>query len=1083
MMDHSWHTPLEKVALASPTPWSSSSSDSSQHHSVPSSPRAPLCAATSDLHRPISISPPSSLSPVDHHYPLFDLPIGNTQGDASKVTMRCRDTDVSQKSTASTPQHKYESTGMSMEELATVGKWIADTQEELKKTRGVGNLLGPPPSRLSAIIQGLSTGTFDEDKYIISRRVDQHIDRVFRNAVINDKEGKRVPSTSCNVPPVSRCSIGPCDHEAKPYMSAAPSQCDQDPKPDKPQIPPQAQPVSYFSKQPLPHPVTRPPPLFMPSLNTQRPSDPLEPLQGYVFKGKKRHKNKRRHNKNIGVQTTNLIKEQTSNNTEEKMKDISTHPHPDTPRNDGAEELKGVSDVSKTNRRMQDLKLKLKISSQASVNIPRENTTLLLPGISITPRDLPVRQSQDKNMIIEVIHESMKEDPLSLRISSQTEDNQPDNSDKYNKELNDEASQMIFSNSNADVERSLSNVAYVLQVKTNGEEDHQLHNDQTPLVEETNNNKPDIVYVIDYNEKDKHNRQQGLSNNFGVDDDNRSSDNEIESLPKVKWKEVVVEECRDENDENIQKVLYEAEDRLCQYDLKLRILQRLEKRLRDLVQIEPTPAAVPDAQIEFVPVLSQDNHQDKQCDDQTQFPLEARTAVRAVLEGLVRERLNAAALQVKDNDTEEEAISPCHSLSQDKSSSTSQINAPSDSHHEALPESHGLEQIRTPSPSPSPPKEEASPRRLLTPQLSHEEEKASEDVATPPPSPTFKVPMLDIKYQVTPSVTPGSSPGKVRKNVTPECTPRVSPFHLGNVVQQPNTPTESPTPQQALDEEMEAHHIPTPTSSASSPTPYKPPKPDSVGSLSSSSQAMAERSIPRLLDQSTQAHMTDRTPAAMEDVETQVSYEDNRNFAFPETPSIICQSSTDITVSSLAEASDVTCYTVSDGEIISGAAVVNTSVEEGEVALTQHLHYLTSDSARTTAFINKTTEPNRACVQCSKCQNVMSEGELELDESSEGLLSMEDHESGKDQQVTSEESQVELLQPSQIIATPVDSLQVSVVQNESYSSGDATTLSNDDLTKLREENSQLLFRLRNFGSFSFLTKNFQSFHSSSSSSS
>ncbi|XP_069168639.1 uncharacterized protein [Procambarus clarkii] len=260
------------------SPGSTSSSVSSLESLT--SPRAPLNASVLDLHRPVSISPPTTLSSIEPCNPPFD-PAKGYVGVMPQPRLEGSD-GMPQESLARVSKPDGE-IGISMDELADIGKWVADTREELK---GVGKLLGQPQSRLSSILQGLSAGTFDEDKYIISRRVDQYIDKILRNNV--DEEGRCTPS---GAPPVIHRPAGPetrpagpevrpagpetrpAGPEARPDTAAAPSGLVNDPELAKPRNRPRTL---------LP---THPPPLFVHSLMGRGRSDPLEPLQNYGIEG------------------------------------------------------------------------------------------------------------------------------------------------------------------------------------------------------------------------------------------------------------------------------------------------------------------------------------------------------------------------------------------------------------------------------------------------------------------------------------------------------------------------------------------------------------------------------------------------------------------------------------------------------------------------------------------------------------------------------------------------------------------------------------------------------------------------------
>ncbi|KAG7166511.1 hypothetical protein Hamer_G005623, partial [Homarus americanus] len=1127
-------TSSQSSSSRSPSPTATSQSSSSRSSptassqcSSPSSPRVPLCISATAPHRPLSISPPTILSPTEPCDLPFDPPIGNMGGETSRIRMMLEDTNtVTQEPPIQNLEDEGRDTTMNMDDLESIKKWAEDVREELRRTRDISDLLGSPPSRLSSILQGISTGSFDEDKYLISRRVDQHVTKAFRNVVTKVKEGQTSPPATMPMP--SHHPVWPSHPKGKPVAGISavrPSHSSHGPgvqqhqdlapphklshpsvhsPPNSATLPPsqnQSCPPTFPSSQPPYQFPVHPLPLFLHSLINRGPSAPLGPLKRGLQKNGKRQGKQR-------VNATNLKKEEIqSNKTLEKKEDISACPHPDASRNEQVEVLAGTSDKTSLNPKvekiMKDVKHNLKISTQASVDIPRGNITESLPGISISPRETPI-QPQKKHKVVEIIHESLHlEEPSSENINRKAEyDQSCIFTDKSETEMGGRStSTSEGNNSDIDVKGPPSPHASSADIaKATGVEDsgHQLHSyDKPQETEGLHNAEPDVIYLIEYESgRGNISRNQEQSGSGAVNDKSKDDDDHEGNLPgympEMRWEEVAVEDLRDEDgEENARRIRIEAEDRLCQHDLRLRILNRLEERLRELVQGEQTQAVgILDTQAESHAVNAQEDQQDKEWDkDETQNVMRA---ARAILGGLVRERLNVVISQVRDDEPEAltkisvgTSPSSSHSMSKDTSSSSSWVASPSYSIEEPLLEPSILKQIKTPSPSPPPRGMETS--TLFTPQISVEDDDDDDDskkvVTTPQSSPPARIPVLDIKQPQTPTATPGSSPSKMKTNDTPECTPTESPLHSGKIIKQRDTPSQSPPPQQVQLEVINAPRTPSP-SSLFPVQPEPRPMPYCVFSdilVTPASPDSPDTTSPRLLDQSTQVYIPDRKRGDIVDVETQMVPEDCRNLISVETPSVICQSSSDVTISSSVEVTDVTCHTVSEGEVFSGASPVNISLEAGEVASGGCLHHITCGRTRTTALINKTAYSNRPFLQNSDSQLLRSDGEIDLDESSEGLLPMEDH-SNLEEQGILEESQLQVLQGNQTVITPADSLQVSVVYNESYSSGEAMTLSTEQLTKLQQENAELLSRLQNFGSFgSILIRNYKSPQSSSSS--
>lgn len=428
----------------------------------------------------------------------------------------------------------------------------------------------------------------------------------------------------------SRYPLWPSDPIAQPTTTPIRlSSSDQDQRPEHSPSHPPAQPLSHPTSNPPAHVPTmplpqgptqqliHPPPLFMHSQIKREPSSPLGPLQNYVRKSRRLH-----HKKHGKVQTTNLKKEDSQSKERRGKDDFPAHSHPDTSEKSKAEDLVGTPElpglVVKTDKTAEDSKLKLQISTQASVHIPRENVTESLPGISISPREPPPKQSQNKHKIVEVIHESINEEepPFSIK-SSKAEDNLSDDDTNISDEglgTQIPGATEVRNEDMVDVEGSPSPSCDHAAVKINidGEEnghsqlqsDHHLQepihdtvasnirgeseeenctknhsDDKQQKAEKRKTSEPNNIYLIEYNDKRGDSvRQQDPTNKGNGDED--SKDEEKESLPgympQMRWEEVTIENERCENTvEYTREMLLEAEERLHQHDLRLRILQRL----------------------------------------------------------------------------------------------------------------------------------------------------------------------------------------------------------------------------------------------------------------------------------------------------------------------------------------------------------------------------------------------------------------------------------------------------------------------------------------------------------------------------
>ncbi|KAK8389345.1 hypothetical protein O3P69_008824 [Scylla paramamosain] len=196
--------------------------------------------------------------------------------------------------------------------------------------------------------------------------------------------------------------------------------------------------------------------------------------------------------------------------------------------------------------------------------------------------------------------------------------------------------------------------------------------------------------------------------------------------------------------------------------------------------------------------------------------------------------------------------------------------------------------------------------------------------------------------------------------------------------------------------------------------------------------------------------------------EEDMGSEDARSVTSPETPSVVCHSSLDVTASSLAEAPDITSQCVSEGELL-----VSSGGEPGECPPAQHLPSLVCGASCISS--------SSLCQSCEREQR--SDGEIE---ESEGMIEEEEEE--EEGEVT-EESREQDVQTSEEgrVHSHTQSPGLSVVVDESFSSGEAVVRSDavgvagvagrdPAIIALQRRNEELMKRLGQFGSFSFLLK-------------
>nr|XP_027209967.1 uncharacterized protein LOC113803389 [Penaeus vannamei] len=290
-----------------------------------------------------------------------------------------------------------------------------------------------PPSRLSLILQQLADGTFDEDKYIIGKRVDHYMSRATTNKQAAKKEGTGLGSASSPTwAPETRRPPG-C---STPGSSSAPAQ------------PRTSQGPSI--------PATHPPPLFSHLPRDIGPMAPLGSLQDFNYSlpntyrseavrapaKKKGKKESQKGHKVTGKATDSARLGQRDKATSSRVttKDQATDGAKVVTRDQGTEVSKSSTRDQATESAARSTKTtgvltdpavsqgtqaggkqrRLQIAPQGWINIRNENVAEVLPGVSIIPGTHHGSRKQATHALMEYVHPNSATDESASEIDEAT---------------------------------------------------------------------------------------------------------------------------------------------------------------------------------------------------------------------------------------------------------------------------------------------------------------------------------------------------------------------------------------------------------------------------------------------------------------------------------------------------------------------------------------------------------------------------------------------------------------------------------------------------------------------------------------
>ncbi|XP_068223426.1 uncharacterized protein [Palaemon carinicauda] len=963
-----------------------------------------------------------------------------------------------------------------LEDFEALAKWAERKREELSKDP-------TPPfvqtnSRIMALLKELTSDTFDEDKYKLSRRIEAYFNRAYQSALTDiDKT---------NVAPSSVDSFD--DRSTLPlYNPILP--------PGDPELPTTTILTSTTTRTTITGPDMannnlgyirpHPPPLFSHWWVSQKQTAPMKvayPESSSSYAKGTGHRRRARCITKTKLKKPNEKMEYycySSPEDYDRKADTAGRTSPKPPRSP-------KKDFEK--KRLK--KPHLEAIHQRGVNIPAGNVVEKTAVISISPRVNPLVPKEKKYTVVELVHQS-----LSNTSDDDVTDGENDSESIRERDLSNHP------HGEPDiVDRELE--------EAGPSSSHKLDIPQTVSTEVQTVHRNDEEPQRDYSQS---NGDPNTYSDYESDDDPSVSEKqELPGfMPEVKWEEVTMYNRREEIDgEDTRRNIHEAEGLLQEYDMRERILNRLEARLAQLTLTsqEELMRVVP-------PELFEDENQQEESslnseDLNRQMTNPTSETIRALLYNFVRDRLQVLPIQEssRSEDDESSVKKPQEVSSPVSYTSSYEIDegtpAPplTPMHSPVRTREESVSKITTPTSSPSPPllppgKSGIQDQRVLTPQDSMEEIEHTQSgnaIATPSSSPPPIRSVFDVDPSVTPGVSPAISPAKGRqihtsatplrtpassprklqprsRADTPADSPADSPSRLKAQYPEASTPGQSPLPS---DREMSVINTPprspspcrtydvivsVPQSPSSPVSPVSPvttrddpvirrPVPEEVPGT----QRMEKPKVvlsPRYFDQGTQAEFRRRV-----DRSTMAHLDESQDLTLDGTPSIVCHTSGEPTVYSPVEPSESTFFTISEGEVVCGQGSANVSVEEGEIART--------------CYLNAPEDFHVVCPSHGGVRPSSSKDEGEI------------MKSGSEIQITENSEDFSMSEDGTTSKLDIGS-EMSVIQNDTYSSGDITAVSSQSMDALRQENEILLRRLGNLGSFGLLNLISQSSSSTS----
>ncbi|KAK4306712.1 hypothetical protein Pmani_021482 [Petrolisthes manimaculis] len=1040
------------------------------------------------------------------------------------------------------------------------GRWMEGVRRELEE----GDLDLPPTSRIHQMIRDLAAGTFDEDKYIISRRVDHFANQAVRSArqmkteEEHKKDGYSIPRQPSPLPLPSRpasCRLPASTIHTHTHTHSYPSH-----HPSSKYInihPPQ--PPSSSSQYPSFHP---PPLFFHPTHSVHPPTTPIAPLfpreeevkrrrKGSGRRSKKRSTNRKREMliqnsqtsgersseaddsevrqigaKISGTRDREIKRRRDDERTEMEGRGDDGRRDTEMERDDERTEtgrLGGDGERKESNERKED-NARVKIETE-----PRQGETEVERQDNEERTDENERQESDQGTEIRRMEDGDKSE-------EEEEEEEAEESDSYTS--NNSKSQKSDQSSVSRDKSSSHNPTDEDEEESGEREENQQRGEHTEdEVNEEGGDGPNVKYFYIVTHKERRNEKdsrmrESQNDDAGVDidrgrvsepvndEDRQQMDSEYdhpggydrgvlqeyserrrdgdsdgdgeernESYQPHRYVERRENDGEEESDdgevsekemgagesgENVEEEEgREMEERSPQDDLRRRILERVEDEMRGRVWRVMDSI---ESSLQPQPGMTREERRKK-----------IVSVVEAVVRDLVQRKMNALAAaekDIKEEKTEEEeereeekaeeeeereeekaeekeeeeegrsnytyssfaTTSEQHSskqIDERKSSETpsSRVPTPEPSHEEEEGRGRGDKHPTPPiSPPAIPPQD---PHVTQTPPPSPPVHQAAPHLSSPISTPSRSPPptIQETPHAIPPPNTP--SPAKMRTH-THSHTPDSSPAKRTEIIQVVSTPKPSPPLTPTSVEPPPLVHTPS-----TSPQPPQLPIPQDKGIQVHSPPQPITTNIRTTED----THIRAR-PTTLSVEEEGEEDEHQRTPTLPATPSVICHTSPDVTMSSVMEAQvfDTTYQTVSEGEVVVVSEGVGGEIlDEGSVGgeVTERDVGEVSHGANTSledGEVVRQTLPFPPPHDTHTLGKERSEGEvvrLEDNESTEYDLTFTDlgsiQEEGGDDIMTSHYTSTTTTTPT----TPgnIEGGETFVADTESYSSGEALRVS------------------------------------------
>ncbi|XP_064083653.1 uncharacterized protein LOC135199493 [Macrobrachium nipponense] len=1009
-----------------------------------------------------------------------------------------------------------------LKDFVALANWAKRKMVELGRKPAPSS--GQTSTRIAALLKDLTTDTFDEEKYKLTRRIESHFNRAYHSALA-DFSKTDVPASSVDsiddrsTVQLTNCILPPEDLRM-PTTAILTSTTTT------------IAGVNLEDDVHFRNIYSRPPPLFShrwlaqtKTTATSIPTTESAPEQakpGHQRRGRCYTKTRLRGRKVKG---------------EYFLSPDGRGPEASRRRRMSPELLRASQ---KEPKKMKGKKPpQLEVIRQRGVSIPAGNVAERTAVISISPGTQPPVAKQKKYSVVEVIHQSVNHD-----MSDGDEDSDVDDSGEAGRLSDQRRGEPEVEHSGeagrlSDQRRGESEVELSPVSDENGPALTPLGVAQTvsrgshTTDEDVQEPQRDAIQAhhgdTSPHSRSENEKQDSYSELGNEGETPISEEQDLPGyMPEVKWEEVTVDNRREEEEreagdkEKTTRNIREAEDRLYQYELRERILTGLENWLEQLVLTgqEQIVGVPPVTSEEEEGEGEEEDHQSGSLQDSEDLNRQqtnvASEAVRTVLYDLVRDRLLGILPRQASSESEapesgtkrpREVPSPVSYTSsyENEVGTSAPVTTPTSS---PRTEDGRVAKVTTPSSSPTPlvPPDDAISRnqRVLTPQMSTEgiEGTHSEEaVATPSLSPPSGRSVIEVGPSVTPAVTPTSSPVRGKRvitqiitSVTPSHTPASSPEKL-----KPRYPTGTPalspagsprrsdlkypdacTPGQSpLPSEREMGVVATPPRS-SPPSPSRTydvvlSVPQSPSSPLSPARALHEAfpSRPGPEEAPAGPHRMQKPPQVPfppnDDRGIQVeSYRGIRE------RKVDLDDSQDLAVD---DTPSVVCNSSAEPTVYSpveGSETTFFTISEGEVVGGQSSVNASVEEGEIARACYLETPEGGLHVACSshkgRLRPSVDDGELLQSESEIQIAENSDESSSSSEKQDASEPLVSSYSAEDytISTTKATGSELSLVQDETYSGGDVTAASAESMDALRQENAILLRRLRHLGSFGLL---------------